>query len=188
MGDKRKQYWFERVPPHRRPQAPRMFKILAMIRRFAGPQARRELGLSDFEWRVMSQVGDHGPMSLNELAAASRNDTGQLSRGVKRLVEAGLLVRESRRGERGVFISPTEAGRKVFDQLIDLAYRQNDMVFEGVPPEQLEVFNAVLDRIEVNVQALMEAELDCRAALGETEDAPAPPPAPARPRKVASAR
>lgn len=148
--------------PHHRLQGPRLFKILSMIRRFAGPQARRELGLSDFEWRVMAQVGDRAPMSLNELAAASAHDKGQLSRGVKRLVEAGLLVRESRRGERGVFISPTPAGEEVYERLVRLAFTQNDLLIAGLSSEQLKVFSTVLDKLEANAQALLVAEQELR--------------------------
>jgi len=151
--------WFERVdPPHRRIYGPRLFRLLSTIRRYTAPQARRILGLSDFEWRVMSQVGDRAPMSLNELAAVSSHDKGQLSRGVKRLVEAGLLVRESRKGERGVFISPTAAGRKVFDDLVALAFRQNDALIDGITGEELETFSRVIEKITSNAQALVAAE------------------------------
>ena len=163
-GERR--FWFNRADqPHRRLQAPRLFKLLSLIRRSAQPGARRELGLSDFEWRVMSQVGDRAPMSLNELAAVSTHDKGQLSRGVKRLVEAGLLVRETRRGERGVFISPTEDGKKVFEQLVDLAFRQNDTLIEGLTPEELKAFAVILDKIEANALAMWSAEQQrCRSA------------------------
>jgi DNA-binding MarR family transcriptional regulator len=179
VGDKARQYWFDETgQKERRLYVPRMFKILAMIRRRSVPKIRRELGLSDFEWRVMSQVGEGEPMSLNELAAASRHDKGQLSRGVKRLVEAGLLLRETRRGERGVFISPTAEGRKIFEQLKTLAYDENLDVVKGVTPEELEVFNAVLDKLETNARAMMEAELDGRHFPAEPESAP--PPAKAR--------
>ena len=156
---KRKKPWFENVdPPYRRIYGSRLFRLLSTIRRFTSPQARRELGLSDFEWRVMSQVGDCAPMSLNDLAAASSHDKGQLSRGVKRLVEAGLLIRESRRGERGVFISPTLAGRKVFDDLVRLAFRQNDALIEGVTGEELETFSRVIEKIQANADALLAEE------------------------------
>ncbi len=151
--------WFENVdPPHRRIYGPRLYRLLATIRRFTAPQARRELGLSDFEWRVMSQVGDRAPMSLNELANISSHDKGQLSRGVKRLVEAGLLVRESRRGERGVFISPTAEGRKVFEDLVRLAFSQNDLLIEGVTGEELETFSRVIEKIQANATALTANE------------------------------
>ena len=168
-------FWFEKEQaPHRRLQVPRLFKILNLVRRVHGPEARRVLGLSDFEWRVMSQVGDRAPMSLNALAAVSSHDKGQLSRGVKRLVEAGLLVRETRRGERGVFISPTKAGREVFDRLVALAFRQNDSLIKDISIEELEAFSMVLDKLESNARVLL-ADEPCAHVV-------TPPPAKARAR------
>lgn len=152
-------------PLYKRLEFPRLFKILSLVRRFAGPEARQTLGLSDFEWRIMAQVGDRAPMSLNDLAAASTHDKGQLSRGVKRLVEAGLLLRESRRGERGVFISPTAAGREVFDRLVQLAIDQNEALMEGLSAEQRAAFGKILDQLEANALARL-------AALQESRDEP----------------
>ncbi len=166
-------FWFDRADqPHRRLQAPRLFKLLSLIRRSGTPVSRSELGLSDFEWRGMSQVGDRAPMSLNELAAVSAHDKGQLSRGVKRLVEAGLLVRETRRGERGVFISPTEAGKKVFEQLVDLAFRRNDMLIQGLTPEELKGFAVVLDKMEANAHAMLSSEQQRCREVQDAEPAP----------------
>ncbi len=150
-------------PLYKRLEFPRLFMILSLVRRFAGPEARQTLGLSDFEWRIMAQVGDRAPMSLNDLAAASTHDKGQLSRGVKRLVEAGLLLRESRRGERGVFISPTAEGRKVFDRLVQLAVDQNEALMEGLTAEQRQSFGRILDQLEANALARLGALQDARA-------------------------
>ena len=146
------------APPHAHKEAPRLFHILGMLARVAGPQARRELGLSDFEWRVMAQVGHRAPLSLTELAGVTRHDKGQLSRGVKRLVEGGLLVRESRRGARGVFISPTPEGRAVYDRIVDLAIRQNEMLIAGLTPQEMKTFTRILDQLEANVRRAMAEE------------------------------
>ena len=147
-------------PLHRRLEAPRMFKLLSLIRRGATSEIRGELGLSDFEWRIMSQVGDRAPLSLNELAAVTGHDKGQLSRGVKRLVEAGVLVRESRRGERGVFISPTRAGCELFERLAEQAVRRNSRLIQGVTDEELTVLSRVFDKMEANALAMLEQQGD----------------------------
>jgi DNA-binding MarR family transcriptional regulator len=149
-------------PLHRRLETPRMFKLLSLIRRSAAPEIRRELGLSDFEWRILSQVGDRAPMSLNELAAITSHDKGQLSRGVKRLVEGGLLVRESRRGERGVFISPTKAGKALFDKLAEQAARRNERLIKGLTQDELKVLSRVIDKLEANALEVLAAEQDGR--------------------------
>ena len=149
-------------PLHRRLETPRLFKLIGLIRRSAAPGIRRELGLSDFEWRIMSQVGDRAPMSLNELAIVTSHDKGQLSRGVKRLVEAGLLVRESRRGERGVFISPTETGKSLFDALASQAVERNKRLIHGLSSDELKVLSRVIDMLEANALAMLASEQDGR--------------------------
>jgi DNA-binding MarR family transcriptional regulator len=145
-------------PLHRRLETPRLFKVIGLIRRSAAPSIKRELGLSDFEWRIMSQVGDRAPMSLNELALVTGHDKGQLSRGVKRLVEAGILVRQSRRGERGVFISPTEAGKALFDRLAEQAVRRNQQLIRGLSAEELKVLSRVIETMEANALELLARE------------------------------
>jgi len=143
---------------HRRLETPRLFKLVGLIRRSAAPGIKTELGLSDFEWRIMSQVGDRAPMSLNELAIVTGHDKGQLSRGVKRLVGAGLLVRESRRGERGVFISPTASGAALFDRLADQAVRRNATLIQGLTAEELKVLSRVIEKLEANALAMLACE------------------------------
>jgi DNA-binding MarR family transcriptional regulator len=150
----------EEEPLHRRLETPRLFKLMSLIRRSASPSFRRDLGLSDFEWRIMSQVGDRAPMSLNELAMVTSHDKGQLSRGVKRLVQAGLLVRESRRGERGVFISPTKAGAALFDRLANQAVKRNIALTKGLTAEELAVLSRVIDKLEANALEMLAAEQD----------------------------
>jgi DNA-binding MarR family transcriptional regulator len=153
----------EQLPLQRRLEMPRLFMILSLVRRFAAPEARQTLGLSDFEWRIMSQVGDRPPMSLNDLALASTHDKGQLSRGVKRLVEAGLLVRQSRRGERGVFISPTEAGRQAFDRLVQLAAEQNEVMMQGLTAQERRSLARILEQLEANALQKLASVQEGRA-------------------------
>ncbi len=69
-------------------------------------------------------------------------------------------MRESRRGERGVFISPTPTGRKVFDDLVKLAFSQNDALIEGITGEDLEAFSRVIEKIQANAEGLLAAEPD----------------------------
>ena len=150
--------------PHRRLEAPRLFKLTGLIRRCMAPGARRELGMSDFEWRGMSQVGDRAPMSLNELAAVTGHDKGQLSRGVSRLVDAGMLVRESRRGARGVFISPTKAGKEAFARLVAHSKTQNEALVQGLTPQEIKLFSAVIDKLEANAMNMLAGEQDASEA------------------------
>ena len=154
-------------------EAPRLFRALSLIRRSAIPTWRRELGLSEFEWRMMSHVGASGPISLTDLANLTTQDKGQLSRCIRRLVDAGLLQRKSQRGRRGVFISQTAAGQMVFDQIMQLAVNHNARLIQGITADRLRTFAGVLQEIETNALAMITEEPDdwTDPAVGR----PAPP-------------
>jgi DNA-binding MarR family transcriptional regulator len=82
---------------------------------------------------------------------------------VKRLVEAGLLIRESRRGERGVFISPTKAGATLFQRLADQAAHRNTRLIQGLTRDELSVLSRVIDKLEANAQAMLDGEGPAKA-------------------------
>ena len=73
----------------------RLFSLLGVVRRLGARAVRQELGLSDFEWVIMSHVGAK-PLSFNELAGRISHDKGQISRGVKRPDAAAELRGEAR--------------------------------------------------------------------------------------------
>jgi hypothetical protein len=58
----------------RRLLAARLITLMKLLYRSAGPAYRAETRLSDFEWRVMMQVGDHGPLVLTALATLLHQD------------------------------------------------------------------------------------------------------------------
>ena len=70
-----------------------------------------------------------------------------------------------RRGERGVFISPTSPGRKVFEDLVRLAFSHNDALIDGITGEELEIFNRVIEKIQANADHLVAgaSELESEA-------------------------
>jgi DNA-binding MarR family transcriptional regulator len=138
----------------------RLIMLVTLIRRTAALTYRRELGLSEVDWRILSQVGEFAPLSLNELADVIGLDRGQLSRGVTRLVQAGLLTRTARRGGPGILIGLTPTGEGIFIHLMELAHRRNAAFTDGVSAGDLKIFSAVLTRMTENARTLLAAEQD----------------------------
>ena len=136
--------------------APRMFNLLGLIRRVGVRAVRRELGLSEFEWLVMSHVGQR-PLTFTELAERMGHDKGQLSRGVTRLVESGLLTRQRRRASRSVVIAASQEGQKVFERLIAMAILGQNKLVQGVSPQDLDTFVGVMEQMKANASALLAA-------------------------------
>jgi DNA-binding MarR family transcriptional regulator len=136
----------------------RLITLVTQIRRTAALTYRRELGLSEVDWRVLSQIGEHAPLSLNALAEVIGLDRGQLSRGVSRLVAAGLATRAARRGGPGIVIALSPVGEALFARLMKLALERNAAFTRGIAAQDLATFSAVLDRMTVNARALLASE------------------------------
>src|SRR5262245_7878588 len=71
----------------------RVLGLATLLRRSANLLYRRELALSEVEWRILAIVGDHAPLSLGTLVEVLGLDKGQLSRNVSALVRRRVLAR-----------------------------------------------------------------------------------------------
>ncbi len=118
----------------------------------------RASGLSDFDWRVLAWSCELPGLSLNDLAAMLHRGAAQASRGVKKLVAAGLLDRVRRRGGPGVLISPTALGRTVYEPLAALARKRNTEVIAGLTPREIRVLEHCIATMMSNVRVQLERE------------------------------
>jgi len=87
-------------------------RLLRMVRR-----EDDESGISAPRLSALSVLVFGGPMSLAELAAAEQVRPPTMSRNVDGLVEAGLVSRENKPGERrSLRIAATEEGKRRFEE------------------------------------------------------------------------
>ena len=93
---------------------------------------RRETGLLDFEWRALSQVGEHAPLTLIQLIPLLSRDKGQVGRTLAALEERGLISREKIGGGRHVLLHMSDRGRQVYARLAELGLRRNDVLLAGL--------------------------------------------------------
>jgi DNA-binding MarR family transcriptional regulator len=143
--------------------APRLFTfrlvgVLNMLRRSATLATRREFGLLDTEWRIMAQVGENAPLSLNALAEPLGLDRGQLSRAVKGMVTRGLLDSRRKRGGPAIVITLSEEGRALYERMMVLAAARNAFLVGDIPEAEIERVAAVLDAVMGKAQLLLERE------------------------------
>ena len=141
----------------------RIIGLLDLLRRSGALANRRAFGLTGIEWRIMSQVGEHAPLSLNDLAELLSLDAGQLSRAVKALVVRGLLERRRRPSSPAITITLTDEGRELHMRMMGLARERNAFLVSGIAAEEVETATRVLDAVLRNAQMLLEQE---RAASG----------------------
>src|SRR5262245_3809127 len=105
----------------------RLHQVANLLSRGAELRYRREFGVSLWEWRSIALLGGAGePQSLNDLARAAGVDKGQMSRVVSGLTRRRLVRREADESDgRGIRLSLTRAGAKLYENLIDAAAERN---------------------------------------------------------------
>jgi|CXWL01.1.fsa_nt_gi DNA-binding MarR family transcriptional regulator len=105
----------------------RLHQVANLLSRGAELRYRREFGVSLWEWRTVALLGGaREPQSLNDLARAAGMDKGQMSRVVSGLTRKEIVAREADANDaRGIRLSLTRAGMKLYRKLIGAAAERN---------------------------------------------------------------
>lgn len=136
----------------------RIISLLDLLRRSGTLVHRRSFDLSGIEWRIMSQVGDHAPLSLNDLAELLNLDRGQVSRAVKAMKERGLLDSERRPGGPAIDITLSAEGKGLYERMVALAIERNAFLVGDIPDAEIERVSDVLDQVTRKAQILLDRE------------------------------
>ncbi|CAL99540.1 MarR family transcriptional regulator [Saccharopolyspora erythraea NRRL 2338] len=124
-----------------------------------------DLGLTYPQYLVMLVLWEREPVSVKDLGAALRLDSGTLSPLLKRLESAGLVTRVRSAGdERSVEVALTGDGR-------DLRRRAEHvpasmLCATGMPVDELDALRDTLDRLTAQVDAAAE---QARSTLTDAE-------------------
>jgi DNA-binding MarR family transcriptional regulator len=132
-----------------------LFALQNLLQRSAALTYRRETGLLDFEWRVLSQVGEHAPLTLIQLMPLLSRDKGQVGRTLGALEERGLISREKIGGGRHVLVQISDQGREVYSRLAELALKRNDVLLTGFGAQDEQHLVAILDKLTEGAKALV---------------------------------
>lgn len=116
---------------------------------------RTLFGLKIPEWRLVAVLAEHGAMSQQALCGRTRMDKVTVSRAAIALVERGLVAREPNRDDqRSHLLTLTREGWRLYEQVAPKALELERRIFEGIDPEELARFRAMLARLESAAGAL----------------------------------
>jgi len=134
----------------------RVLALATLLRRSANLLYRRELGLSEVEWRILAMLGDQAPLTLGALVEILGLDKGQLSRNVTGLVKRRVLTRiPGPQDSRDVRIALTARGEETFEALMRLALERNRELTAGLSRAEIAMLRAVLDRLLANARTML---------------------------------
>jgi DNA-binding MarR family transcriptional regulator len=143
----------------------RLHVVANLLSRGAELRYRREFGVSLWEWRSIALLGAAAkPQSLNELARAAGIDKSQMSRVVSGLAERRVVLRAADADDaRGVRLTLSKAGRKLYLDLIGAAAERDEVFRRCLTRDETEAFNRVLAKLTGQARELIDRERQQRA-------------------------
>lgn len=127
----------------------RLHLVANLLSRGAALRYKREFGVTLWEWRTLALVGDQPGLSLKELAKIADLDKGQVSRVVTGLAERGLLIRATDENDaRGIRLSLTKDGKKLYQSLIHAAEERNAAFLSALTQQERTALGNVLNKLE----------------------------------------
>jgi DNA-binding MarR family transcriptional regulator len=132
-----------------------LFVLQNLLQRSAALTYRRAFQLSDFEWRVLSQVGEHAPLTLIQLVPMLSRDKSQVGRTLTRLEERGLITREKIGGGRHILVGISEAGRQVYARLAEVALARNAALVAGLSARDHQSLMTIFDKLTASAAMLL---------------------------------
>lgn len=98
--------------------------------------------------RCLSTIGTFEPLSVKALAEKSNLNKGQASRAAQTLVDQGLVLKADHPDDgRGVVLTLTPAGRKVFKRTIEMIHARNQEIFSCLSDKEQAMLSDLFDRL-----------------------------------------
>ena len=105
-------------------------------------------GLSMSDGRCLTTIGTFEPVSVKALAEKANLNKGQASRAAQALVDQGLVLKADHPGDgRGVMLTLTATGRKVFKRSMAMIQQRNQDIFGCLTEKEQGALSAMFDRL-----------------------------------------
>jgi DNA-binding MarR family transcriptional regulator len=108
----------------------------------------QETGLSLSDGRCLSAIGSFEPLSVNRLAQLANLNKAQASRSAQYLADQGLIAKADTPGDgRGVELTLTAAGRKVWRKAMEFIESRNEAIFGCLSSQERKLLGELFDRL-----------------------------------------
>ncbi len=138
----------------------RLHQVANLLSRGAEMRYRREFGVSLWEWRTVALLGGAAePQSLNDLARAAGIDKSQMSRVVSGLTAKRLISREADANDaRGIRLSLTPSGKKLYRKLIGAAAERNDAFLGCLSAQERKCLEQAMTKLAREARGFIQRE------------------------------
>jgi len=130
----------------------RLLLLARMIDRATAQQLQENFALTLAEWRVLAFICSVGPASAADIGAAFDSDRAEVSRAVKRLIDAGLIERNSNEHNRKrQIISVLPAGQVLFERARKMRGDYFEAILQDIDQPARDFLNDALRKIAMRV-------------------------------------
>jgi DNA-binding MarR family transcriptional regulator len=132
--------------------------LASYLRRSAMLAYQRQQGLSNFQWMILSQIGEYEPLPLARLIEIMGRDKSQVGRTVAFFEESGLIERKRVARKRDIMVSTTPRGTDVYKTMCNIAVQRDNALTEAHSAQERAAYIATLDRLEANAGRMIAAQ------------------------------
>lgn len=127
------------------------FKISVLYRLMVRRSARflnSSYDLSVAEWWTIGQLAVHPQCTVSELVDTTQNDKAQVSRSATNLIAKGYVEKQDNPlDKRSSLLSLTQAGRDLYEQVIPVRQKTQNLLLEQLTEEEREVTERAIKKM-----------------------------------------
>lgn len=113
----------------------------------------QRFGLAITEWRIMAVLGRFSGLSAGEVAERTAMDKVAVSRAVARLLERGLIKRDTHGDDRRrSVLALSEVGYGVYDEVAPMTLECERRLLSGLSPEERQLLGGLIDKLSDGVE------------------------------------
>ena len=118
----------------------------------------QRFGIGVTEWRVVAVLGRYPDLSAGEVAARTAMDKVAVSRAVARLLERGLVQRDTHGDDRRrSVLALSRSGQRIYDEIAPLALDLERRLLSRLDRDERDALDALLDKLAGGVAHLADA-------------------------------
>lgn len=110
-------------------------------------------GLHTSQWSMILYLHNRQGCTQVELAHYLNVEAPTVTRTLARLEDHGFIKREEGRDKREKWITLTEEAEAIFSKCYEASKNVESKALEGISPEELEIFNRIIEKMNENLNA-----------------------------------
>lgn len=119
------------------------------------PENIRRFGLTVRQWRIISLLGEMGPMTLSDITNTIHHDKSSLSRAVRDLEKRGLVAKlQNNRHKSSPFVWFTNEGAALCEEISPAFAHQAEMLTSVLSGTEKQQLCGLLGKLHSHIESL----------------------------------